>query len=77
MSKDTNGYENVRDYIASRNRWARMMGNDVVLSWPWPWSESAELDHVRQVRIFGWCLCEDYEDCEGSGEPAYEDCEGS
>lgn len=39
---------------------------DVVLSW----SEIAELNHARQVDLFGWCSCED-------GEPAYEDCEGS
>lgn len=34
------------------------------------WSELAELTHERQVRIFGWCSCEDNE---GSDNP-YEDC---
>jgi hypothetical protein len=31
------------------------------------WGEMADLTHVSQVRIFGWCACEDssapYDDC--------------
>ena len=35
------------------------------------WSELAELTHITQVNIYGWCACEDgpkvYEDCDQTG----------
>jgi hypothetical protein len=35
------------------------------------WSELAELTHISQVNIYGWCACEDgpkvYEDCDQTG----------
>jgi len=34
------------------------------------WGDLARFDHAQQVRVFGWCSCED---CEPGGQP-YEDC---
>lgn len=39
---------------------------DVVMSW----AELAELNHAEQVRLFGFCTCEDKED----SEYPYKDC---
>lgn len=35
------------------------------------WSELAELTHATQVKLFGWCACEDNE----GNENPFTDCE--